>query len=71
MAEVDVLLEEAAELVDESHSKNPNYYRDPLSRMQKRLLYLLFYLIGHNLQQLILAATVVFIIFKTFQLSLS
>lgn len=27
IAEIEVVLEEAAELVDESHSKNPNYYR--------------------------------------------
>lgn len=27
MAEIEALLEEAAELVDESQQKNPNYYR--------------------------------------------
>ena len=27
MAEIEALLEEAAELVDESQPKNPNYYR--------------------------------------------
>lgn len=26
-AEIEALVEEAAELVDESHQKNPNYYR--------------------------------------------
>nr|GFD31051.1 plastid division protein CDP1, chloroplastic [Tanacetum cinerariifolium] len=26
MAEIEALVEEAAELVDESHPKNPNYY---------------------------------------------
>jgi len=27
IAEIDVLLEEAAELVDDNHQKNPNYHR--------------------------------------------
>ena len=27
MAEIEALVEEAAELVDSSHKKNPNYYR--------------------------------------------
>jgi len=61
IAEIEVLLEEAAELVDESQQKNPNYYRSVYPDFFL-LLYFLFHrtlshiscevLVNHNFDEL-------------------